>query len=242
MPRTSAKTEWFRTFDDALWLQAGDEGTDRHAAFIRRALRLRKGSRVLDAPCGAGRITVHLARGGCAVTGIDLHPAHVRKARARFRRERLKGTFLVGDLRELDFRRTFDGVFNWGGSFGYFTEEEDLDVVRRYARALRRGGCLLVDQPNREYVLRHFRHRTRRGDLVTSTRWDARRQRAGTTWTLIEAGRRRSCRSSIRLYTPGQFKTMFERAGLELVAMHGAHEGGRWRRGSRRTIVVGRKR
>jgi len=241
MSRASAKSEWFRTFDDALWLQAGEEGTDRHAAFLRKALRLSKGSRVLDAPCGAARITVHLARMGCGVTGIDLLGEHIRKARSRFRKEELKGAFRVGDLRAIDFDGTFDGIVNWGGSFGYFSDEENDDVVRRYARALKRGGRLLIDQPNRENVLRHFRSRTRRGNLLTSTRWDARTQRAETLWTITEDGRRRSSRSSIRLYTPAQFRAMLKRAGLRLVAMYGTHDGAPWRRGSRRTIVTGQK-
>jgi tRNA U38,U39,U40 pseudouridine synthase TruA len=46
----------------------------------------------------------------------------------------------VGDLRGLDFNEEFEGVYNWGGSFGYFSDEENADVLRRYVRALRPGG------------------------------------------------------------------------------------------------------
>lgn len=53
-------------FDDTLWLTPDNIGTDE-ATFIKRALRLRKGQRVLDAPCGADRIAVHLAKAGCII-------------------------------------------------------------------------------------------------------------------------------------------------------------------------------
>ena len=66
-----AGKEWFENFDEQLWLKPDDIGQDE-ARFVKKALRLRKGQSVLDAPCGAGRIAVHLAKAGCRVTGIDL--------------------------------------------------------------------------------------------------------------------------------------------------------------------------
>jgi cyclopropane fatty-acyl-phospholipid synthase-like methyltransferase len=43
------------------------------AAAIAALLDLPAGARVLDAPCGAGRIAVRLAERGLDVTGIDIH-------------------------------------------------------------------------------------------------------------------------------------------------------------------------
>lgn len=70
-----------------------------------------------------------------------------RRARRRFQRIRLSGTFVVLDLRDLDIEAAFSGEFNWLKSFGHFSEVENLDVVRHCARALRKGGRLLIDQP-----------------------------------------------------------------------------------------------
>ena len=93
--------EWYQTMHDSLWLKPDDTGGDE-AIFIKRALRLRKGQTVLDAPCGAGRIAIHLARLGCQVTGFDLRATFLRRARRRFKEARLQGTFIQGDLRDLD--------------------------------------------------------------------------------------------------------------------------------------------
>jgi len=228
--------EWFRTLNDRLWLKPDEVGAEE-AAFVMRALRLRSGDRVLDAPCGAGRIAVHLARSGCKVTGIDLRDSFIRRARARFRKERASGMLMVGDLRDMDFEDEFEGVLNWGGSFGYFSDEENYDVLRRYARALRRGGRLLIDQVNREHVLRHFVRERKEGDVVVHTQWDARRQRILSVRTSLEGEEF----TSVRLYTPAQLRVLFESVGLEVEAAFGRHTGEKHRRSSRRMILVGRK-
>ncbi|MBM4048677.1 MAG: methyltransferase domain-containing protein, partial [Planctomycetes bacterium] len=206
-------TEWFRTFDESFWLRPDDVGAEE-AAFIRKALRLRKGQRVLDAPCGAGRIAVHLAKAGCIVTGVDLTESFIRRARGRFRRERLPGTFTAMDLRQLDFHEQFHGIYNWLGSFGYFSDAENADLVCRYARALRPGGRLLIDQPNREFLLRHFARRKAFGDATSYNRWDARAERVESRRIARRQGRSIESLSSIRLYTPSQMRRLCERAGL----------------------------
>jgi hypothetical protein len=74
----------------------------------------------------------------------------------------------------------FDGIINWGGSFGYFSEAENARLVEAYVRALRPGGRLLIEQPDREYILRHFQRVMRIGSITRRNRWDARNQRVVT--------------------------------------------------------------
>lgn len=231
-------TEWFRAFDDSLWLRA-DEGGQDEAAFVKKALGLRRGQRVLDAPCGAGRIAVHLARAGCRVTGTDLRESFVRRARERFKSEGVSGTFVAMDLRRLDFRDEFHGVFNWWGSFGYFSDEQNFELARLYARALRSGGRLLIDQPNRESVLRHFRRTMRRGGIVIRNVWDPRKERVNGMWVAGSGARKKRCRMSIRLYTPAQMRKLFGLAGLTAQMTYGSVAGEAYRRSSERMITVG---
>ncbi len=65
--------------------------------------------RVLDLGCGTGAHAVRLARRGLDVVAVDLSMAGVRAARERFRREGLKGHFLVADAEHLPFK---DGAFD----------------------------------------------------------------------------------------------------------------------------------
>ena len=70
--------------DDYLYFYAPglDERADGDAALITRLLDLRPGARVLDVPCGHGRIANRLAARGFSVTGIDLSDAFLAEARA----------------------------------------------------------------------------------------------------------------------------------------------------------------
>ena len=59
------------------------EHSDADATEILGLLDLPAGSRILDAPCGHGRIARRLAAAGMDVTGVDLTPAYLALARAR---------------------------------------------------------------------------------------------------------------------------------------------------------------
>lgn len=235
--------EWFVDFQQDLWLRGKSHiDSAEEAKFIHKALRLRKGQRVLDAPCGEARIAVHLARAGVDVTGVDITKAFLARARRLFHREKLKGVFYHKDLRDIEFDGEFDAVFNWFGSFGYFPDKENADVVMRFAKALKPGGKLLIDQVNRERVLRNFKTRQAGERLTVKARWNSKSQRVESEWTFTQKnGRRISSRSSIRMYTIGQFRMLFEKAGLVLEKTYGTTVGGPYSRKSARMIVVGRK-
>lgn len=232
--------DWTRTFAEDLWLKPDDVGAEE-AFFIRKALRLRKGSRVLDAPCGAGRIAIHLARSGCRVTGIDLRPQFIRRARERFKQEGMQGRFMPLDLRQMAFKDEFDGIYSWLGSFGYFSDTENIGVLQRYVDALRKGGRLLVDQPNRESILRHFICSHTSGNRTTVNRWNPRTERLASDWIVEREGIKEHNRMSIRLYTPRQMRRLFQAVGLTVEAVYGSKAGEPYERGSKRLIVVGRK-
>jgi SAM-dependent methyltransferase len=233
---------WFDTFDDELWIHRRDRADE--AAFLAKALRLRRGSRVLDAPCGDGAIAIELARRGIDVTGVDFRDVALDRARAAFAAERLASRFIVADLRAMTFDGGgFDAAFNWYGSFGYFpTDDENLRVLRRLAGAVRRGGLVLVDQPNRERMLRGWVGRSETDGVRCDLTWDPRTQRVECAWRLL--GRRgfRPQRSSIRMFTPAQLRDLFDAAGLDFVRLWGHWDGSAWSRRSRRSIVVGRRR
>ncbi len=196
---------------------------------------------MLDAPCGDGRIALPLARAGCRVTGVDFTPAFVDLAERRRREEGLEARFLVLDLRPIDFEDEFDAACCWGGSFGYFSDSENAAVVARFARALKRRGRLVLDQPNREFLLRHFQATVVVGNVVRNNRWSASAERVEADWVAQRPGEAQHNRLSIRLYTPLQMAELLRSAGLEPVTSFGGPEGGPYTRSSRRLIVVGRK-
>ncbi|MCL4498839.1 MAG: class I SAM-dependent methyltransferase [Chloroflexi bacterium] len=231
--------DWFNRLDDSLWLKSDGSGRD-DAVFIKRALRLERGDRVLDAPCGAGRVALHLAEAGCLVTGIDSNPGFVERAKRAFADSRLPGDFRILDLRDVEFHETFDAVCNCDGSFGYCTDDENLAILRRMAAAIKPGGRLLVEQVNRERILRHFLSESLAGNAVRRNRWDAGSQRLESA-LYTDAGERPGSFLSVRLYTPSQFKQLLVKAGLIFEMAYGGVDGASYTTASRRFIAVGRK-
>jgi SAM-dependent methyltransferase len=141
-------SDWFRTFFSGMWadLQPGffsPEETEKRAAMIERLLALRPASRVLDVPCGNGRLTVALGRRGHTLTGIDFTPAFLTEARAAA--GNLPLTFIERDMRQLDDLSGFDAAFNYWGSFGYFDDAGDEAFAASVCRTLVPGGRFLVE-------------------------------------------------------------------------------------------------
>ena len=84
--RWPCPSTWRRTFsDDYPYFYAesiDDEHSDSDTSEILRVLDLPPGSRILDAPCGHGRIARRLGAAGMDVTGVDVTPAYIEEARA----------------------------------------------------------------------------------------------------------------------------------------------------------------
>ena len=95
---------------------------------------------VLDAGCGAGRMSRHLADRGCAVAGVDLSPNMVAMAR----RDHPDLRFTVGSLTALPYPDDqFDGVMLWY-SIIHTPPAGQRHIFQEAARVLRPHGHLLV--------------------------------------------------------------------------------------------------
>lgn len=104
------------------------------------------GCRVLEVGCGTGRTACYLAQQGYVVTGMDLRPEMLVKARRRAEREAVGVEFVQGDICALPFEdASFDIVLAES-----VTNFASIDVaLGEYSRVLRSGGVLY----DREAVL-----------------------------------------------------------------------------------------
>lgn len=112
-------------------------------------LDLKPGSRVLDLPCGWGRLHPHLRTRGLEIIGGDLSPLNLARHQADH-----PAPLVRLDFRALPFHTGgADGVFCAYTSWGYFaTEAENLLQLSEFARVLRPGGTLLLDLAGRTYL------------------------------------------------------------------------------------------
>jgi len=247
-----ADPRWYETFFDRDWLAVAvgqDEERNREeVAFAVEKLGVESGARVLDLACGHGRHAVELAARGFRVTGLDISGPSLSIARERAA-ERLAEIELVQlDMRELAAELEYDAVLNLNSAFGYFpSEEEDQQVLERVARALVRGGRLLIDTINGLWIAGNFQARGWRaledGTVMTEDRtYEAITGRSSAVWTLIHAdGTRSELVHSMRVYTCPELCGMLTRAGLEPDGVWGGVDGSEYGLDTRRLIVRARK-
>jgi SAM-dependent methyltransferase len=241
-------SDWFRSFFGGMWLDVqrshwNTEDSERRAGLIERVLALRPGSRVLDVPCGNGRLTIPLARRGHVLTGIDFTPVFIAEARAAA--GDLPVTFLERDMRELDGLSGFDAAFNYWGSFGYFDDAGDEAVAAGVCRALVPGGGFLIEGSTMETLMPVYQPKGwwTVGDItVLEDRvFDFATSRMEVDWTFMRQGAEERKHVSVRLYSCRELAALLQRAGFASVRfLDGATEAP-LTVSSRRALVVATK-
>jgi SAM-dependent methyltransferase len=210
--------------DDYLYFYAEstDNGhSDDDAAEILGRLDLPPGSRLLDAPCGTGRISRRLAAAGLDVTGVDLSLEFVALAQAEPVAPGLHVTYVRGDVRQLPVPGPFDAVICWFTSFGYHDDTDCRRILAEFHRVLRPGGTLLLDTMHHDGVVRHFTAAPdatviSRGEdaQVDLSRFDPLTGRIMTERTVYRGGHVRHSAHFIRLPTPPEWVQWLEGAGF----------------------------
>jgi len=240
---------WWESFFEGLWLdwQLGPplrEAGAPHAAVIAKLLGLERGSRVLDAPCGEGRIARGLAALGCDVTGADLSKALLTAAHRRAEEAGASIEFERHDVRHLPYRERFDAVVCYWGSFGYFDDVGNLEQFCAAARALVPGGQLLLDGHVTETLFPKFSESdsTELGEFVVGEerRWNAAAGRVEVDWTLSRGAETDTRTSSMRIYSVRELTHLLHAAGFHAISWYGGIVGEPFELGADRAVVVAR--
>ena len=224
---------WWESFFDAdyvrLWDGAEREGrTEREVGGLWTVLGLGESSKVLDAPCGYGRISRGLAARGARVVGVDQSADLL--AEAERRRGEIPADWLRyyrHDLRKPLPESGFDAALNIFSSLGYGTEADDLAILSTLRAAVRPQGFVFVETNHRDNVAIRLSHNsrpaTRQADgtlVMEEPRLDPITGRVETTWYWSGPGGMGEKRASFRVYTSTELVRMMEAAGLRLLSLH----------------------
>lgn len=133
------------------------KGTLGEVDFVEQELERDRSKRILDVGCGTGRHSIELARRGYDVTGIDLSPAMLARARENAAAAGCRISFIQADARSLSFTEEFDVVIMLceGGFPLMETDEMNYEILRSAARALKPHGTFIFSTLNGLFPLFH---------------------------------------------------------------------------------------
>jgi SAM-dependent methyltransferase len=225
------RVEYFDIYQDKEF-EALEEGPA-----LAAYLDLPPTSRILDLPCGWGRLRPFLVERGYQVIGGDLSCLNLRRHALEN-----PGPLVRLDLRSLPFKNSsVDGILCAYTSWGYFrTLEENLTQILEFARVLRRGGVLVLDLAGREYTARSIAcvegtwfDVEDDGVLYSErVRWNPDRRRVITDRTCRGA----RFRHDIWLPTDAEVRTALTESGFSVDRTWGGFQEESWEAGSERWI------
>jgi 2-polyprenyl-3-methyl-5-hydroxy-6-metoxy-1,4-benzoquinol methylase len=195
-----------------------DLRSDAETETIRRLAQLEPGARVLDAPCGHGRIANRLALAGARVTGVDITEPFLEIARDQATEWGVDVDYRAGDLRELGFDGEFDVVLNWFTSFGYWDDDVNRRVLEGFAQALVPGGRLVMEMNHRDSLLRRMLDVTvvQSDDdfMIDRHRYEPATSRMITERTMVVGAERRTTTFEVRMFAATEMRDWLTDAGF----------------------------
>ncbi len=201
------------------------ELTSAEADFIAKQLQLTNSAKVLDVPCGNGRLSIELAQRGFALTGVDIATEFMDEAKSR---------------------STEIGVFCFGNSFGYLDDEANADFLKAVSLTLKPGGRFILDAPAvTECILPTFQP-SRSIELAgikvdIEHRYDHEQGRLFNDFTFTRDGIEDKRPSSQRAYTYRELTELLHDAGFESVAAYGSLTEDPFKLGAHRLLLVSQK-
>lgn len=248
------RKEWFENekfwnsyapimFDTQRWAEAPAVADD-----VCKIAGLKKGSAILDAGCGPGRISVELASRGMNVTGVDLMQSELDAAAESAEAEGVNLELVRADLRTYKADKQFDCAINLYTSFGYCdTIEEDVLILQNIYASLKDGGWFILENISRETAILYFTEGEwfeRAGKTVLTEfhvegAWEGLRSR----WILIDnqTGERIDHEFVQRLYSGIELKRILKGIGFKSVEVYGDFDFSPYNEKARTMVIVAKK-
>ena len=252
-PISQEKKQWFE--NESFWQNFGPVMFDSQrwaeapgiAESVIKIAGLTKGSSVLDAGCGPGRISVELAAKGLDVTGVDIIQSELDAAKDSADAEGVKLDLINCDLRSFKSQKKFDCAINLYTSFGYCdTIEEDFQILKNIADSLRDNGFFILECTSRETAILYCTDVEwfERSGLTVLTQFSVEGAWEGlrSKWTIINRdGQRIEHEFVQRLYSAIELKRMMIRAGFNSVEIYGNYDFSPYNEHAKTMVIVAKK-
>ncbi len=244
-----ANPDWYRTLFTGLMVEAQrrfPQQTAAEAEFILKLLEPKPGAKILDVPCGNGRLSLALAEKGFQLTGVDLCEELLNDARKSANEKKLAINFDHRDMRDLPWKNEFDGVYCWGNSFAYLGDEGDQAFLKAVFAALKPGGRFALETgvcAESVFITRLQRAWFPLGDLyfLVDTAYDPAAGTLTSSYTVIQNDRQEKKQATYRVYTYRQIAQMMRDIGFADIRGFGSMEQAPYALGSPRLYLVATK-
>lgn len=111
------------------------------------ALAKKSKGKVLDLACGTGRLTIEIHNQGIDVTGLDIMPQMLERARTKSKGADIK--WIEGDCRNFELEDTFDLMLMTSHGFQYLlTDHDQIDFLKSAYTHLNENGQLAFETRN----------------------------------------------------------------------------------------------
>ncbi|GHO72754.1 methyltransferase [Ktedonobacter sp. SOSP1-85] len=107
------------------------------------------GGPLLDLACGTGRIALRMAAEGYQVTGVDIVPEMIERARQKAIQQGVSIDWVVADARTFHLQKRFPFIYMLENVFQFFLTREDQEaMLARVREHLEPEGCFLFETRN----------------------------------------------------------------------------------------------
>ncbi len=245
------QTNWWENFFHGValdfWRAAvSDEQTRAEADFIEKQLQLAAGAKILDVPCGNGRLSIELAKRGFELTGVDIATEFMAEAKRNSLAVGVDIEWQERDMRNLPWTNEFDGAFCFGNSFGYLDDDENMEFFQAVARSLKPGAHFVLDAPAAaECILPNFqpsRSIEIAGIAVAiEHRYDHEQGRMFNDFTFTRDGVVDKRPSSQRVYPYHELVGLLRDAGFKVVSAYASLAEEPFTLGAQRLLLISEK-
>ncbi|MGH2482269.1 MAG: class I SAM-dependent methyltransferase [Ktedonobacteraceae bacterium] len=107
------------------------------------------GGPLLDLACGTGRMALRLAAPGYQVTGVDITPEMIARARQKAAQQAASIDWVVADARAFHLQKQFAFIYMLENAWQFFLTREDQEaLLARVREHLLPEGCFLFETRN----------------------------------------------------------------------------------------------
>ena len=205
------------------------ERTAEEIDFMLGITGIKRGDRILDIGCGAGRHSIELARRGYDVLGIDPSEVMVAAAKERAAEERVNPDFRQMRGEDLNYEGQFDLALCLFTTLGQVNDQEDNHQLLLNAfRSLRSGGHFIVELQQPGWVEAHLKTEERLGSgesyVDVERSYDKQNKLVTEVFTRISPSGEQMYMLRYRLFNKDEIEQLLENAGFSEIKFYEGYE------------------